>query len=86
MALGDVEALLAWGEREDPRYRLWKTVSDWITTELAERPWAAPSAPLLPTEGQPTEVRMVTVPETSVIVIYEHRHETGRVDLLFVGT
>ena len=41
---------------------------------------------VLPTEGQPTEIRMVTVPETSVIVIYEHHHETGRVDLLYVGT
>jgi hypothetical protein len=41
---------------------------------------------MVPMEGQPTEIRMVTVPETSVIVIYEHRHETGGDDLLYVGT
>jgi hypothetical protein len=83
--LGDVEALHAWGEREDPGYRLWKKVSDWITDELGSRPWAAPSAPALPMEGQPVEIRTAIVPGTTVTVIYEHRHETGQVDLLYVG-
>ena len=85
MPLGDAEALSAWGEREDPGYRLWKKVSDWITTELATRPWAAPSTPTLPMEGQSVEIRTVIVPGTTVTVIYEHHHETGQVDLLYVG-
>jgi hypothetical protein len=83
--LGDVSALYDWGERDDPGYRLWKRVADWISGQLTVRPWAAPSLPMLPAEGQPTEIRIVVVPETTITVVYQHDHETGRIDLLYVG-
>jgi hypothetical protein len=40
---------------------------------------------MLPPQGEPTEVRSVVVPETGITVIYEHHHETGVIDLLYVG-
>jgi len=83
--LGDVSALDEWGQRDDPGFSLWKQVADWISTELADRPWAAPSVPMLPTEGQPTEIRSVKVPDTGITAVYQHHHESGRIDLLYVG-
>ena len=44
-----------------------------------------PSTPMLPAEGQPTEVRSVKVPDTGITVVYQHDHDSGRVDLLYVG-
>lgn len=85
MPLGDVKALYDWGERDDPGFRLWKRVADWIWTELSVRPWAAPSFPFLPADGEPTETRTVVIPGTEITVVYEHHHETGQVDLPFVG-
>jgi hypothetical protein len=42
-------------------------------------------SPMLSTQGEQTELRSVVVPETDITVIYEHDHETGTVDLLYVG-
>lgn len=86
MTLGNIDALHEWGERDDPGYRLWKFVSDWIATELGSRGWAAPSVPLLPSDGSPSEIRIVQIPGTLITVIYEHNHDSGQVDLLYVGS
>jgi hypothetical protein len=83
--LGNFDALHDWGSREDPGYGLWMTVASWVTNELDARPWAAPSVQMFPAEGEPAEMRSVVIPGTSVTVIYEHHHESGRVDLLWVG-
>jgi hypothetical protein len=85
VALGDVGALYDRVERDDPGFRLWKQVADWISSELADRPWAAPSTPMLPAEGQPTGIRSVQVPDTGITVVYQHHHESGRIDLVHAG-
>lgn len=85
MPLGDVRALYDWGERDDPGFRIWKQVADWISSELAGRPWTAPSVPMFPAEGQPTEIRSVEVPQTGITVVYQYHDESGRIDLLYVG-
>lgn len=85
MPLGDVQALYEWGERDDPGFRLWRRVADWISTELADRPWAAPSVPMFPAESQPSEIRSVGVPATGITVVYQHHHDSGRIDPLYVG-
>ena len=87
MPLGNIDALYEWAERDDPGYRLVIFVTSWIATELGARAWAAPSVPMIPREGEPSETRIVAIPTTSIAAIYEHEHEheTGRVDLLWVG-
>jgi hypothetical protein len=40
---------------------------------------------MLSAEGQPTEIRSVKVPDTGITVVYQHDHESGRIDLLYVG-
>lgn len=40
---------------------------------------------MLPAYGEPSEMRVVVIPGTEVTVIYENHHETGKVDLLWVG-
>jgi hypothetical protein len=37
------------------------------------------------TQGEQTELRSVVVPETDITVMDEYDHETGTVDLLYVG-
>jgi hypothetical protein len=85
LSLGNVDALYEWAERENPGYRPCIFVTSWIATELGSRGWAAPSVPMLPREREPTEIRVVEIPTTTVTVVYEHEHESGRVDLLWVG-
>ena len=38
-----------------------------------------------PAEGQPREIRSLKVPDTGITVVYQHHHESGRIDLLYVG-
>jgi hypothetical protein len=40
---------------------------------------------MLPHEGEPTEVRIVVIPGTTVTFVDEHDHESERVDLHWVG-
>jgi hypothetical protein len=85
LPVGNIDALYEWAEREHPENRLCITVTFWIATELGVRGWAAPSVPMLPHEGEATEIRILVIPGTPVTVVYEHEHESGRVDLLWVG-
>ena len=41
--------------------------------------------PDAPCRGSTTEIRSVKVPETGIAVVYQHHHESGRIDLLYVG-
>lgn len=88
MPIGNLEALYEWAERDDPGYRLVIFVTSWLASELGGRGWAAPSVPMLPREGEPHETRIVVIPNTEVSVIYDHEHEhdSGRVELLWVGS
>lgn len=85
MPLGNIDALYEWAVRDYPEGSLCVTVTFWIATELNTRGWAAPSVPMLPHEGEPTEIRIVVIPGTTVTVVYVHDHESERVDLLWVG-
>lgn len=85
MPLGDTQALRAWGERDNPPYRLWRRVELWILG-LDNTPWQAPSVPLTFNVGDPLEIRYAELPEANgVKVFYEHEHRTGLVNLLHVG-
>ena len=86
MSLGDVGPIQAWSTRETPSDQIWRLVVTFIFL-ISERPYRAPSKPLSLPEGQPREIRGVTVPNTGgVMVTYEHAHETGVVDLLLIAT
>ena len=85
MPLGDVGALYGWGERDDPGFRLWKQVADWISSELADRQWLLHPRRCSLSEGQPTEIRSVKVPDTGITVVYQHHHESGRIDCCTSG-
>jgi hypothetical protein len=85
LPLGSIAALHEWAARDDPGYPLCIEVTIWIATELGSRGWAAPSVPLLPRDGETTDIRSVAIPSTEVTAVYEHDFETGRVDLFWVG-
>jgi len=78
-------ALCTTGESVTIRIPVVETGCRLDLVRLADRPWAAPSTPMLPAEGQPTEIRSVKVPDTGITVVYQHDHDSGRVDLLYVG-
>jgi len=83
--LGDTQALRAWGERDNPPYRLWRRVEVWVLG-LDHIPWQAPSVPLTDNAGEPWEIRYAELADTGgVKVFYEHEHHTGLVNLLHVG-
>jgi hypothetical protein len=83
--LGDVGALYDWESVTIPDSACGNRLPTGSPPELADRPWAAPSTPMLSAEGQPTEIRSVKVPDTGITVVYQHDHDSGRVDLLYVG-
>ncbi len=82
MALGDVGAFHEWLDRENPPYKLVRSVEAWIE-RLEEAPWQAPSTELsemtVPGEYQ---VRAAVV--DGVEVIYKEEYPTGVTDLIAV--
>lgn len=85
MPIRNLRTLQEWGERENPPYRLWRLVEQWVL-RLDGRPWQAPSEPLTESVGQATEVRVAEVPDSEGIeVFYEHEHESGLVTILLIA-
>jgi hypothetical protein len=83
--LGNVDALFAWAQAEDPPFSVWRPVEQWVL-KLATVPWQWPSEPLSLATGDPWEIRAAIIPDTDgVEVVYEHEHDTGVVNLLRVG-
>jgi hypothetical protein len=62
----NLHILHEWGERENPPYRLWRLVEQWVL-RLYGRPWQAPSEPLTENVGQATEIRVAEVPDSEGI-------------------
>ena len=75
--------LWEWAVREQPDDWLWRQVSEMVFL-VSDRPWRAPSRPLSLPEGQPAEIRALAVPDTNIVINYEHHHSTGVVNLLLV--
>jgi hypothetical protein len=80
----NLHILHEWGEQENPPYRLWRLVEQWVL-RLDDRPWQAPSEPLTENVGQATEIRVVEVPDSEGIapqaehprLASEHNHLGG---------
>jgi hypothetical protein len=62
----------------------WRRVAE-VVFQIGRVPWASPSRPETFGEGGSTEIRSIPVGVTTVVITYEHEHETGIVDLLLVG-
>ena len=84
MPLGDVGPFREWLEREDPPYKLVRSVEAWIAG-LEEEPWQAPSAVMeeMTVEGE-YQTREATV--LGVDVIYQEDYATGTTHLIYVGS
>lgn len=84
MPLGDVGAFHEWLEREDPPYKLVRSVEAWIEG-LEEEPWQAPSAVMeeMTIEGE-YQTREATI--LGIDVIYQEDYSTGITDLIYVGS
>jgi len=78
-------SLRAWGERDNPQYRVWRLVEQWILG-LNTIPWQVPSQPLTENTRKSWEIRVAEVPGSSgVRVFYEHERTSSSVSILYVG-
>jgi hypothetical protein len=82
--LGDVEAFHEWLDREDPPYKLVRSVEAWIAG-LEDQPWQAPSAVIeeMTVEGE-YQTREATI--LGIDGIYQEDYATGTTDLIYVGS
>lgn len=87
MTLRDVERYRAWLDRERPSREAHQTAALFLV-ELADRPYAAPSAPVEDLCDRPEyEVREVRLPvagEPDVWMLYRHTYVNGAVDVIDV--
>lgn len=83
MPIRHLDVLYAWGDRENPPYRLWRLV-ELRVLRLNDRPWQAPSEPLTENVGQATEIRFAEVPDSDGIEVF-YEHESGLVTILLVS-
>ena len=84
MAVRDLAVFDDWISRSSPSSAARAVVGSFIV-ELADAPWAAPSAEIPPLSSKPEyDVRaaQLDVPEGRVWIVYRHTHRTDDVDLL----
>ena len=84
MPLRDTRALRDWAIAARPTDEIWQRVHLWLVGAGTES-YRAPSVPDESRSDRPNyEVRIVRVPDTSVVVEYLHNYNGDFVDLLTV--
>lgn len=87
MTLRDVSGFHHWIESESPSQRAWSVVRTFLA-EVGERPWVAPSIPVVEMSNQPDyELRTAVIevdPGIEVQVWWINEYATGAVDVVGV--
>jgi hypothetical protein len=83
--LGDTDAIREWERDHEPGDQIWRQVVQ-VVLALSDRPWLAPSTPFGGGAGEDSELREISVGDTGLMILYEHRHSDGLVDLHYIAT
>jgi hypothetical protein len=83
--IGNTDAIEEWVRDHEPDDYLWRQVVQ-VVLALSDRPWLAPSTPFGGGSGEDSALREIPVADTGLVILYEHRHSDGLVDLHYIAT